>query len=102
MLFFWLTHILFIGWYRYLFCANGYLIKAKDIIEDVDSRNGKWWNKHHCEIAKKAVAFNDPDDLVMFTWRTHPFFLDNDILYVKSKGFHARAWDHREKIYRFC
>lgn len=97
----WLLHIFALGWFQYFFKPEGYLIKAKHILEDLDQPASRWWNKYHCDLARKAVEFNDPDDYVMFTWRKHPFFLDNEYLYVQSKGLRARVWDHREKIYRF-
>ncbi len=97
----WLLHVLVMGWFSYFFMADGYIIRAGDIAEDVENRGTKWWNKYHCEAALKAATMNNPDDLVMFTWRTHPFFLDNDILYIQSKGYAARVWDEREKIYHF-
>lgn len=95
----WLIHVLFVGWYQYLFKAEGYLIKAHDITEDVEHNNHKWWNKHHCEAAFKATVLNDPDDLVLFTWRVHPLYLSNDILYIKSKGYSAKVFNEHEKIY---
>lgn len=101
LLFFWLIHVMFIGWFCYYFRPTGYLIRVGDIEEDMEIRGSRWWNKYHCELAHKVVKMNDPDELAMFTWRTHPFFLDNDILYVKSKGLRARVWDEREKIYHF-
>lgn len=97
----WLIHVLFLGWFSYLFRAKGYLIEARDIDEDLEENNSKWWNKYHCDAARKAAAMNDAKDLVMFTWRVHPFFLANDIMYIKSKGYSARIWNEREKIYHF-
>ena len=99
IIFAWLAHVLFYGWWAYYFKPKGYLIRVGDILEDLET-NGRWWNKHHDALARKVVKMNDPDRIAVFTWRVHPFFLDNDILYVKSKGITARVWDEREKIYR--
>lgn len=102
---YWLLHILVLGWFSYLFKPETYLIRAGDILDDInaDRRNCKahhlWWNKYHCEAAHKAVTLNEPDAIVRFTLRQHPFFLDNEILSVRSKGYNARWWDDREKNY---
>lgn len=103
---FWLYHILFRGWYLYLFHPDNYLIRAGDILEDIgkdhDSRsyNHKiWWHRDWCDAGKQAAILNDPDALVLFTVRTHPIFLDNEYLYVSSPKYKARWWDERVKIY---
>lgn len=98
--FIWLLHVLFYGWYAYCFKPKGYLIRVGDILDDLET-NGKWWNKHHDALARKVVKMNDPDEMALFTWRVHPYYMDNDILYVKSKGITARVHDEYEKIYRF-
>jgi len=96
----WLSHVLIFGWYQYLFCARGYVIKSGSILEDLEIKpNYRWWNKHDCAAAKKAASLNHPEDYVIFTWRVHPFFLDSEFLYVSSKGYNARIFDEREKIY---
>ncbi|ABY63186.1 hypothetical protein ST201phi2-1p361 [Pseudomonas phage 201phi2-1] len=97
----WLLHVLFFGWYYWLFKGKGYLIRASDIEEDLEVNNSKWWNKYDVAAAKKAAALNDPDSLVLFTWRVHPLFMATDMLYIQSKGYAARIWDEREKIYHF-
>lgn len=102
---YWTLHITFLGWFLYLFYPRMYIIRAGDISEDLEREPTRgvdhpWWNRYDYAIADQAAAWNDPDELVMFTWRTHPIFLDNEFLYVKSKNFKARIWDHRTKIYR--
>lgn len=99
LLLIWLVHALLVGWYQYFFKAEGYLIKAGDIAEDLDNNNYKWWARDHCEAATKAALLNDPDELVLFTWRVHPLYLDNDILYIKSKNYSAKISKEKEKIY---
>jgi hypothetical protein len=103
---FWLLHVLVLGWFSYLFRPETYLIRAGDILADIeidDKTKGKvhrlWWNRHNCAAARKAVALNTPDAPVRFTLRQHPFFLDSELLSVRSKGYNARWWDAREKDY---
>lgn len=105
LLFFWLLHILIFGWFQYLFYPKSYVIKARYILEDLDNKPGDrpnhefWWNRHNCNAAKKAAAMNEPESYVQFTERVHPFFLDSDIFYVRSKGYKARWIDADEKVY---
>lgn len=102
----WLCHIFFFGWYSYLFRPDSYLIRAGDILEDIgkdhDSRSYGhkiWWHRDWCEAGRQAAILNDPDALVLFTVRTHPIFMDNEYLYVRSPKYKARWWDERVKIY---
>ena len=101
-------HVLVLGWFSYLFRPETYLIRAGDILEDLDEskqNHGKahrfWWNRYHCNAARKAARLNASDVIVRFTLRQHPLFLDNEILTVRSKGYNARWWDDREKDYQW-
>ncbi len=105
----WLIWILFIGWFRYLFYPTSYAIRAGDIIEDMQpdvtrlnrfSWYSIWHDKYHCEGGHQAAALNKPDALVLFVVRDHPFFMDNEILYVKSAGYKARHFQDKVKVYR--
>lgn len=103
-LLFWLLHILFLGWFFYLFKPEAYAIKAGKIIEDQNRDNGRrthkfWWNRHWCAAGKIAALNNDTEDYVVFTLRTHPFYLNSDFMYVTSKGYKARWLSDEEKIY---
>lgn len=96
---YWLFYVLFMGWYLYLFKPETYLIRAGDILEDIElSSSGKtkahrfWWSRINCNAARTAVASNDINAIVRFTLRVHPFYLDNEILTVRSKGFNTRVW----------
>lgn len=95
----WLFFVLFQGWYWYLFKPETYLIRAGDILEDIEqSSNHKtkafrfWWSRINCNAARTAAASNDVNAIVRFTLRAHPFYLDNEILTVRSKGFNTRVW----------
>lgn len=98
---YWLLHILVLGWFKYLFCSRTYIIRAGDILKDVEGRgpNNPWWNTHEVAAASEAAMYNDEHAIIRFTWRTHPFFLDNEFMYVYSKNYKVRVWDHRKKIY---
>lgn len=108
LLAYWLLHVLFLGWFTYLFFPETYIIRSGDILEDLerdDAARGPahrlWWNKHNCAAARKAASLNAPDAIVRFTTRQHPWFLDNELLSVRSPGYNARWWDAREKDYRW-
>lgn len=101
---FWLLHVLIFGWFQYCFKPRMYIIKARYILDDIDHPKGAvahdfWWSRYHCEAAKKAAAMNEPESYVQFTERVHPFFLDSEIFYVKSKGYKARWINEKEKLY---
>lgn len=105
----WLVWILFMGWFRYLFYPTSYIVRAGDIIADMQPdetrsnsfrRTSIWHDRYHCEGGQQAAALNDPDDMVMFVVREHPFFMDNEILYVKSPGYKARHFQDKVKVYR--
>ena len=103
-LLFWLLHVLVLGWFQYCFKPRMYVIKAGDILKDVEHPHGAvahdfWWSRHHVEAAKKAAAMNEPENYIRFIERTHPFYLDNDLFYVKSKGYKARWFQGTEKLY---
>jgi hypothetical protein len=105
---YWLLHVLVLGWFTYLFYPETYIIRAGDILADLerdDASKGPahrlWWNKHNCAAARKAATSNAPDAIVRFTMRQHPVFLDNGLLSVRSPGYNARWWDAREKDYRW-
>lgn len=96
---YWLFFVLFQGWYWYLFKPETYLIRAGDILEDIEqSSNHKtkafrfWWSRINCNAARTAAVSNDVNAIVRFTLRVHPFYLDNEILTVRSKGFNTRVW----------
>lgn len=96
---YWIYFILFIGWRHYLFKPQTYLIRAGDILLDIENHNGPghkahrfWWSRINCNAARDAAALNAPDTIVSFTLRTHPIFLDNEILTVRSKGYNQRVW----------
>lgn len=104
LMFFWLLHVLICGWFQYCFKPRMYIIKARDILEDIThKRNARqhdfWWSRYNCNAARKAAAMNDPESYVQFTERVHPFFLDSEIFYVKSKGYTARWINEDEKVY---
>ena len=104
LLMFWLIHVLVLGWFQYCFKPRMYVIKARHILDDVSHPNNVishdfWYSRHHCNAAKKAAAMNDPESYVRFIERVHPFFLDNDLFYVKSKGYKARWSNDKEKLY---
>lgn len=100
MLLFWLLHIVLLGWIQYLFYPKMYVIRVGDIVEDVNNSDSNiWWNRHDCATALKVAEINDPDSLATFTWRVHPFFLDNEYLYVNTQNWKGRVWDDRVKIY---
>ena len=104
LMLFWLLHVLFFGWFQYCFKPRMYIIKARDILEDIThKRNARqhdfWWSRYNCNAARKAAAMNDPESYVQFTERVHPFFLDSEIFYVKSKGYTARWINEEEKLY---
>lgn len=105
LMLFWLLHILIFGWFQYLFYPKSYVIKARYILEDVTNDPGKepnhpfWWTRGNCKAAKKAAAMNESESYVQFTERVHPFFLDTDIFYVRSKGYKARWINEEEKVY---
>lgn len=103
---FWVLHVTILGWFQYFFKPTSYVIKAGLILQDIDNHHDRfsevhqlWWNRYHCDAATKAAARNNPEDYVTFTLRVHPLFLDNEILYVHSKGYKARWWDDRIKEY---
>ena len=103
---YWLFYVLFIGWRHYLFKPSSYVIKAGDIVADIDNHSSPytrqhrlWWNKHNCAAACAAAIANESYDLVRFTERVHPLFLDQDILYVSSKGYKARYINDQVKLY---
>lgn len=101
----WLIRILFTGWYFYLFHPKTYVIRAGDIILDQSNaceNRGKahwvWWNRYYCNAGIRAAQYNEPDDLVTFTERDHPFFF-TEILYVRSKAYKARVIGETIKMY---
>lgn len=97
----WLGHVLFSGWFNYLFRPTTYLIRVGDIIADME-RKGKgshWWNRYDCEAAREVVMRNDLNAIAKFTWRVHPWYLSNRYLYVDTPHWKARIWNNRRKIY---
>lgn len=102
---YWLLHILLIGWISYLFFPKTYIIRAGNISEDLERSafnnhlHQFWWNRFNCDAAVKAICLNDSNNIVRFTERTHPFFLDSTVFYVNSPGYRARWIDDKEKIY---
>lgn len=92
---YWLVYILFLGWYGYLFKPKSYIIRAGDIMADLNSEkdtSGRWWERTECRAASQAAIACNPDDVVCFSWRPHPIFLDGEIMYVWSPRFKARVW----------
>lgn len=97
----WIFHIFIHGWYCYFFKPNMYIIKVGNIISDMeDDRHGTpWWNRYDCAAARQVVMYNNKEDIATFTWRTHPFFLDQDILYISSPKYKARVNHKGTKVY---
>ena len=100
---FWLLHVLILGWFQYLFMPKAYVIRSRHIPRDLTfekdiERHDFWWGKYNIEAALKAHALNDLDDMIVFTERVHPFYLDNTFFYVKSKNYNAR-WLNEEEIF---
>lgn len=103
IIFYWMLYILVIGWFSYLFFPKTYVIRAGLIKEDINKKDAvatPWWHRYECKAAKLASSLNNPNDIVRFTWRKHPIFLDNEFMYVKSKGYNVRVWNSRIKNYR--
>lgn len=102
LLLFWLAHVLFFGWFNYLFNPKMYVIRAGLVNADMehDRKGTPWWNRHDCDAARYAAMVNDPDTLLTFVWRTHPLFLDNEYMYVNSPNWKARIWNERTKVYQ--
>lgn len=96
---YWLYFILFVGWREYLFKPVTYVICARDILLDIQQQQERgqkahrfWWSRINCNAARDAASLNEPDAIVKFTLRTHPIFLDNEILTVRSHGYNRRIW----------
>lgn len=91
----WFFHVIIFGWFNYLFKPKGWKGKVRDIrTEYLDHQYNKW----HCIAIQKVIDLHNPQDEVMFVKRVHPWFLDNEFLYVYSPRYKARIWDNREKL----
>lgn len=90
----WLLHIL-TGWFRWAFFPEGWKGKLSE------AENG--WGAHQYDNDSDTALttlknLHDEDVEVMFVRRIHPFFLDNELLYVYSPNYKARLWDGEEKL----
>lgn len=92
----WLIHVLFLGWFNYLFRPEAWIGKAKDIQEGYCAQA---WHKDHVKAAETAARVNNPEAIVRITTRMHPIFLDNEYVYIRSPKYNVRIWDERTKIY---
>lgn len=89
----WLFYVLFIGWFKFLFLPKSW----SGVISDVEARYIKHtYNYHQIKALRRAIHVNRENAVIHLTVRQHPFYPNNEYLYIKSSRYNSRVWDDME------